>query len=188
MIETGLVHFSGDNATQFYKLAQKKLIDWTIFSSANLTRFDLHYCRYYKAYDNLTPEKFLQEVTFQIGRTRRNVSFKKNQKGCLLTIGNRKTANFTRIYEENNYLKFEYEYKGKKLLNVQSLLIFQQFQQFEQECSSRFYNYLGKLLPLEYSYLDWLVDTLRLERTKLVQSTGSQFGINSDYIKPTITS
>ena len=38
-----LLHFSGFNATRFYFFAKKQIIDWTIFSSAVLNRFDLYY-------------------------------------------------------------------------------------------------------------------------------------------------
>ena len=43
-----LLHFSGLNATQFYFFLKEQIIDWTIFSSAVLSRFDLYFERNYK--------------------------------------------------------------------------------------------------------------------------------------------
>ena len=45
-VERGLIQFSGIHAAQFYKMAQQNLVDWKIFSGANLTRFDLQHSRY----------------------------------------------------------------------------------------------------------------------------------------------
>jgi hypothetical protein len=38
-----LLHFSGLNASRFYFFSKEQIIDWTIFSSAVLSRFDLYF-------------------------------------------------------------------------------------------------------------------------------------------------
>jgi hypothetical protein len=43
--QSTILQFSGSNALGFYTFVQKNLIDWTIFSSAVLNRFDLYYSR-----------------------------------------------------------------------------------------------------------------------------------------------
>lgn len=56
-----LLCFSGSNATVFYNLAQQQLIDWTIFSSATLGRFDLYYFRKSKPNLNSLVNSYLKK-------------------------------------------------------------------------------------------------------------------------------
>ena len=49
-----LLHFSGLNATRFYFFAKEQIIDWTIFSSAVLSRFDLYFERNYKTTEKIS--------------------------------------------------------------------------------------------------------------------------------------
>jgi hypothetical protein len=51
--------------------------------------------------------------------------------------------------------------KGKVLQQYYLLLVENRFEEFEQKLSSYFTLYFGKLLPLQHSYLDWLVIQLR---------------------------
>jgi hypothetical protein len=55
--------------------------------------------------------------------------------------------------------------------------------EFEQKLSSHFLVYFGKLLPLEFLYLDWLVIKLRPIRKQPILPSG----LNSDYIKSEIS-
>ena len=54
-----LLHFSGLNAARFYFFLKEQIIDWTIFSSAVLSRFDLYFERNYK-----TAEKRLSSPSY----------------------------------------------------------------------------------------------------------------------------
>jgi hypothetical protein len=47
--------------------------------------------------------------------------------------------------------------KGKFLQDYHSLLVENRLEEFEQKFSSHFLISFGKLLPLKYSYIDWLV-------------------------------
>jgi hypothetical protein len=49
-----LLHFSGLNATWFYFFLKEQRIDWTIFSSAVLSRFDLYFEQNYKTADKIS--------------------------------------------------------------------------------------------------------------------------------------
>jgi hypothetical protein len=51
--------------------------------------------------------------------------------------------------------------KEKFIKNYHTLLIQNNFEEFEHKLSSYFLTYFGKMLPLEYSYLHWWVLTLR---------------------------
>lgn len=94
----------------------------------------------------------------------------------------RKTNQYFRIYQGKNSLKFEHEMKGKFLRKYHNLLLENRLEEFEQKLYSHFRISFGKLLPLNYSYLDWLIIKLRPIR----KQTLSQHGLNSDYIKSEI--
>ena len=85
-------------------------------------------------------------------------------------------------HETKNSLKFEYEMKGKVLQQYHLLLVENRLEEFEQKLSSQFLIFFGKLLPLQFSYLDWLVLKLRHIR----KQTFLQSALDSDYIKSQI--
>jgi hypothetical protein len=174
-----VLHFSGPNASVFYSLVQKKLIDWKIFSSGIFSRFDLYYSRNNKTDDKSSTRDFLQDCQKQLEQTNKNVQLEKNSKGCILKIGNRSSNNYFRIYETKNSLKFEHEMKGKFLQSYHSLLVSNNLKNFEQRLTKHYFHYLGRTLPLRYLYLDWLAIRLRLMRKKITP----HFFLNSDYIE-----
>ena len=124
----------------------------------------------------------MQNCQREIKQTNKNINLEKNRKGWILKIGNRKSNNYFRIYEKKNTLKFEHELKGRVLREYHLLLVDNQFEEFEQKLSSHFLVSFGKLLPLNYDYLDWLVLKLRPIR----KQTFFQSGLNSDYINSEI--
>lgn len=96
-----LLHFSGLNAARFYFFLKEQIIDWTIFSSAVLSRFDLYFERNYKTAEKISGREFLQNCQKNIKQTNKNSSLEKNRKGWILKIGNRKSNHYFRIYETN---------------------------------------------------------------------------------------
>jgi hypothetical protein len=116
-----ILHFSGLNAKTFYSFVQKNLINWRIFSSGVLSRFDIYYARNYKSRDKIPVTDFLENCHRKLKQTNKNVSFEKNAKGFILKIGNRRSNNYSRIYEEKRFLKFEHEMKGEFLQKYHSL-------------------------------------------------------------------
>ena len=100
-----LLHFTGVNATRFYFFVKKQIIDWTIFSSAVLSRFDLYFEPNYKTADKASVREFLQNCQKNIKQNNKNTSLAKNRKGWILKIGNRKSNHYFRIYETKNSLK-----------------------------------------------------------------------------------
>ena len=58
----------------------------------------------------------------------------------------------------------------------------------KNSATSFIFIYLGKVLPLEYSYLNWLVYTLRPISTNIFKLNVNQLGLDSDYIKATTQS
>jgi hypothetical protein len=177
-----ILHFSGLNAKTFYNLIKQELVSWKLFSSATLSRFDLYFSRKNKRDDKISVREFFENCHRKLKQTNKNINFEKNKRGLILKIGSRRSNNYSRIYEGKNSLKFEHEMKGKFLQEYHLLLVGNRFEEFEQKLSSHFLLYLGKLLPLNYSYLDWLVTQLRPIR----KQPSLLSGLNSDYIKPEI--
>jgi len=177
-----IVQFSGKYSHILYTLIKQRLINWELFSTATLGRLDLYYSRVNKKNEKIIIIDFLDACHKKISQTNKNVSFEKNKKGVILKIGNRKSNHFSRLYEGKDYLKFEYEMKGRFLRKYHLLLVENRLQEFEQKLSSNFISYFGKILPLQYSYVDWLVIKLRPIR----KPTITQYGLNSDYIKSEI--
>jgi hypothetical protein len=114
----------------------------------------------------------------------KNISLEKNNRGLVLKIGNRRSNNYSRIYQTKNSLRFEHEMKGKVLQQYYLLLVENRLEEFEQKLSFYFTLYFGKLLPLQYSYLDWLLIQLRpMRRQSCLQSA-----FKADYIQSEIKS
>ena len=176
------VQFSGVSATCFYSLVKQNLINREIFSSAILGRFDLNYVRQNKTDDTISVRQFLQNCQTKLTQTNKNISLEKNSKGLIFKIGTRRSNNYSRIYQGKNFLKFEHEMKGKFIKTYHTLLIQNHFEEFEHKLSIHFLTYFGKLLPLHYSYTDWLVLKLRPIRKQVSLSSG----LNSDYIQSDI--
>ena len=176
------LRFSGSNSAAFYSMAQKNLIDWSLFSSATLSRFDIFYSRKNKISDRVSVTNFLDNSYKKLKQTNKNIILEKNSKGLILKIGSRRSNNYSRIYQGKNFLKFEQEMKGKLIQNSHFLLVSNSLEKFEAKLASHFLLYFGKLLPLEYPYLDWLVLKLRPIRKQLIPA----FNLNSDYISSKI--
>lgn len=91
-------------------------------------------------------------------------SFGTNSLGFILTIGSRRSNQYSRIYQKQDVLRFEHEMKGRFLIPYHFLLVsnsLEKLQEFEQKLTIHYLKHLGTLLPLEQPYLDWLVSALR---------------------------
>ena len=100
-----LLQFSGSNAARFYSLLRQRKIDLIIFSSAILSRFDIYYSRENIITDKISSTDFLTNCYIKLKQTTRNIKLEKNIKGSILKIGNRRSNNFSRIYQRSNFFK-----------------------------------------------------------------------------------
>lgn len=179
-------HFTGKNGKYFYDLLKGMVIEWKFFEDSTLTRFDIYYSRYHKKSDKISVSEFLFRCFEKIQTTPRTVSVEKNTAGLIEKIGHRRSSRYFRIYEDKeskNFLKFEYELKKTTIEKYHILLVENQFEEFEHSLSLDFITQFGKLLPLHYCYLDWLVYKLRPFR-KRGKGTKKlpQRALNTDYI------
>ena len=168
------VNFSGLNASAFYTLIQKNLVDWKVFSSGVLCRFDLYFCHPIEP----SGKYFFDNCQRELKEKNKKFSFEKNSKGPILKIGSRRSNNYCRLYESSNSLKFELEVKGKFIQDCHLLLVSNSLEEFEQKLSSHFLNYFAQLLPLWDSSMDWLVKKLRLIKNQSIMKCF----LNTDYM------
>jgi hypothetical protein len=161
-----LLHFSGKNAAHFYKSVREKKIDFQIFSSGILSRFDLHYnLETFINSENL--DSFFQDCQSSL---QLNVGYEKNKRGQILKIGSRRSNRYSRVYSLNNQLRFEHEMKGRFIQGYSQLLMEEDLEGFEQGLSEHFLVYFGKYLPMDSNYLTWLAVKLRSMRPQPLAS------------------
>jgi hypothetical protein len=169
-----VISFSGQNATYFYQLIQQKSIDFSFFPTIQLGRLDLHYFRKAKITDNISVNDFFESCYRKIcQKKRRQISVQ----GPILTIGNRKSSNFFRIYQKKDGLEFELEIKKTPLKSFQDLLFSGQIQQFESESSYYFLKSFANIFPIYYCFMDWLAISLRpkISHSNLVNPLISEY-------------
>lgn len=174
-----VIHFTGENGNYFYTLLKQKSIEWIFFNEATLARFDLCYLRENKKTDKIPSSEFFIACFDKIRRTYRNVTLEKNNAGLIEKVGRRKSYRCFRIYEkQESKIKFEYELKGRASEEYHSLLVSNRFEDLEHKLSLEFLEKFGKLLALNYPYLDWLLVQLRPLRNQEV----TERSVKTDYI------
>jgi hypothetical protein len=176
------LYFSGLNAGRFYFFAKQKVINWTIFSSAILSRFDICFNRSYPVSETPLVKDFFHESKKYLDQREITSVLHTNQQGYLLTIGSRRSNNYSRIYqkeEKPDSLRFELEMKGKILQNYYLLLVQNSFEEFEYQITRNFVKYFGRILPLDSIYTQWLSSNLRRFRT----CYNSSLVLKTDYVE-----
>lgn len=173
-----ILSFRGSNAKYFYELVQDGLIDWKIFQSMVLNRFDIYFSEKIMNKNSETLRLFFQQCETKLEKN--SFSFKNNPKlGKILRIGNRRSNRYSRIYQKNTSLRFEYEMKGEFIENFHDLFQSQNLLEFEYEITKNFLTYFAKKLPLDSNYTQWLVTKLRPFRNN------SSLPLKTDYITST---
>jgi len=166
------IDFSGNKAAQIYKHIQEQKLDWNIFKSANLSRFDLYYFRKAQNTDQKEQlEKFFSDSISKLAKINKknNCRLDLSTKGYILRIGNRKSSNFYRIYQTENGFKFELEIKKNQIKKLSNLLFCYDIEEFEEILTKHFHTYSKKLLTLNNCHTDWLVKYSR-KTTKPINS------------------
>lgn len=181
--EGTIIHFSGTNAAQFYKIIQAQKFDWNIlkFKNASLGRIDLHYFRESKINDQSDQlENFMEKCCHRIRdkSKRRKAKWGLESNGLVLSIGNRYSSNYYCVYQNQNGLQFELEIKNQLVKPFQKFLIDNSFQQFENNLSKHFYRQSFESLNLNSYYMDWLLHWYRRSSPK--QNT---IGLLTTYFK-----
>lgn len=169
--EGTIMHFSGTNAAQFYKIIQAQKLDWNILKlkNASLGRIDLHYFRESRVNDQSDQlENFMEKCCQRIRAKskRRKAKWGLESNGLVLRIGNRSSFNYYRVYQKQNGLQFELEIKKQLVKPFQKFLMDDSSQQFEHNLSKHFYRQSFESLNLNSYYMDWLLHWYRRSSPK----------------------
>ena len=157
------VAFPGNSAAFFYQLSKEKKIDWNLFDSANINRFDLNYIR------TIDPSQERQVVDFfkqseEIIRAKGiNARINSTKKELSLKIGSKRSNRSTKIYDvgrQGKFLKFEMEIRRTLIADYKSDFLSNNFERIEDSLTREFLNYFWKLLP-QNKYADWLLKKVR---------------------------
>lgn len=166
--------FPGKSAAYCYELMKTRKVDWGLWKSVYptlvLSRLDVCYDRPNQSTDSMTGQEFLMRCTSELKQPNRNITLEKNNSGWLLSIGHRQSPRYFRIYQKNAGLRFEYEMHTSALIDCYSWLMTDRLDELEESVSLQFSQNFAKLLPLQYSYTDWLavhIRTIRKQRDSL---------------------
>ena len=174
------VAFPDDSGAYFYKLAKNKQIQWDLFNSGVLSRFDLNYLRPLQSHEIHSVTQFLRTSQEEIRRKRINAKLESSLNNQILKIASRRSSRCARIYTTDNSLKFEIELRNNLIKSCNYLLVEGCFEELESELVQEYISYFGKLLPFQYLYTDWLAEKLRPLRVNL--KVYSNTTLCSDYI------
>jgi hypothetical protein len=170
-----ILNFSGPNAKYFYSLIEQKSIDWEILNNPVLSRFDVYYSLKLRN-SKETVEQFFKNCyeKLQLNST----TLEKNKKGNIFRIGNRRSNRYSRIYQNNQFLRFEHEMKGQFILSFSELLMTHDLIAFEYQISQNFLLYFSDKLPLDSVFTQWLIVKIRPFRKTYLSFSN----LKTDYI------
>jgi hypothetical protein len=102
----------------------------------------------------------------------------KNKKGNIFRIGNRRSNRYSRIYQNNQFFRFEHEMKGQFIQLFSDLLMTDDLLAFEYQISQNFLLYFSDKLPLDSVFIQWLVLKIRPFRKTYLSFSN----LKTDYI------
>lgn len=168
--------FSGKNAAYFYKLIKTQKFDWSIFKfdqqTLSLGRIDLCFSRTNDSNDTTKSfDAFLVDSRSHIQNhtTTRHIRLHDFPNGKMLKVNRRNNSLHYRVYQKDQGVRFEIEFKHRQTKLVQDYLFNNQLDVFEHQLVIQYFKYSGQVLRLDYQYTDWIVDFRR--RYQLVNPT-----------------
>jgi len=167
------LEFAGESANQLYYCIKNNKFNWNQLEQygAFLKRIDTCYDRTQKSTDKVTNETFI-EATIRHLKTnfpKNNLEYKRNRSGELIKVGHRTSDKHYRVYLKGECLRFEFEHKHRKTLNLYAnFLKTKQFRQLEQRISYEFLKQTQHLFRYsqETEKVDWLAQRLRPFQTR----------------------
>lgn len=165
--------FSGPNAAHLYSLLKDGSLDLKCLKIKGLylSRLDICHTRNNELTDtNEGFDLFLLQCRKEIlqNTTTKNIKLEDDAtRGKILKVNKRSNSQYYRIYQTETTTRFELELKSRNVLHIGQLLFKNDLQEFEIQLVSRFFKYSTKVLNLNYTYTEWLVDFYRkYKRTK----------------------
>jgi hypothetical protein len=178
------VSFPGQSGAFFYQLSKEKKIDWNLFDSANINRFDLNYLRPIHPSQERQVADFFKQSEQTIHSKGINYHINSTKKELSLKIASKRSNRCAKIYDvgrKGQFLKFEMEIRRNLIADYKSDFLSNNFEKIEDFLIREFLNYFWKLLPLKNKYTDWLSQKVRPIANNARISIGPY--ISTDYIK-----
>lgn len=160
--------FSGKSAAYFYKLVKTQKFDWNLLKfvgyTLSLARVDLCFCRINDLNHTIKLfDSFLVDSRSQIQNqtNTRYIKLEDFPDGKMLKINRRNNSLHYRVYQKNERVRFELEFKHRQTKSVQDYLFQNHLDIFEDKLVLQFFKYSGQVLCLYYEYADWILDFRR---------------------------
>ena len=165
------VIFSGKDAAYCYNLIKTQKMGWETLMMGrhplSLGRIDLYFYRTNDSNDTTQLfDAFLVDSRTQIQNhtTTRHIRLQDFPDGKVLKVNRRNNSLHYRIYQKDQGVRFELEFKHRQTKLVQNYLFNNQLDTFEDKLVLQFFKYSGQVLRLDYQYTDWVVDFRRRYR------------------------
>jgi hypothetical protein len=162
------LEFAGESANHLYFFIKNNKFNWNKLEQYGtfLRRMDTCYDRPQKSTDKVTNDTFLEATLKHLKRVfpNNNLEYKRNRSGELINVGHRTSDKYYRVYLKGDCLRFEFEHKYRKALNLyDNFLKTKQFRQLEQRISYEFLKQTQHLFSYsqETEKVDWLAQRLR---------------------------
>ena len=132
--------------------------------SLSLGRIDLYFSRTNGFNDILKSfDAFLVDSRTQIQNhtTTRHIRLQDFPDGKVLKVNRRNNSLHYRVYQKDQAVRFELEFKHRQTQLVQNYLFNNQLDIFEDKLVLQFFKYSGQILCLDYRYTDWILNFRR---------------------------
>lgn len=162
------VIFSGKDAAHCYKLIKTQKFDWKTLMidqhPLSLGRIDLCFSRTNGSNDTIESfDAFLVDSRTQIQNhtTTRHIRLQDFPDGKVLKVNRRNNSLHYRVYQKDQEVRFELEFKHRQTQLVQNYLFDNHLDIFENKLVLQYFKYSRKVLDLDYPYADWILDFQR---------------------------
>lgn len=167
------LEFAGESANHLYSFIKNNKFNWNQLEQYGtfLRRVDTCYDRLHKSIDKVTNDTFLEATLKHLKMVfpNNNLEYKRNRSGELINVGHRTSAKYYRVYLKGECLRFEFEHKDRKTLNLYDhFLKTKQFRKLEQRISYEFLKQTQHLFRYsqETEKVEWLAQRLRPFQTR----------------------
>ena len=160
--------FSGKDAAHCYNLIKTQKFDWETLKmdqhALSLGRIDLYFSRTNGPNDTIKSfDAFLVDSRTQIQdhTTTRHIRLQDFPDGKVLKVNRRNNSLHYRVYQKDQGVRFELEFKHRQTKLVQNYLFNNQLDVFEYKLVLQYFKYSEQVLRSDYSYTDWILDFQR---------------------------
>ena len=180
------LEFAGESANQLYSLIKSNKFNMNLLKKygAFLRRIDTCYDRIHQPTDKVSTDTFFEATLKDLKAAfpNNNLEYIRNRSGQLINVGHRSSDKYYRVYLKGEVLRFEFEHKHRKTLNLyDNLLATKQFSKLEQRISYEFLKQTYQLFRYsqETEKVEWLAQRLRpLQTINSLAASGTTINIH----------